>query len=181
MTFAVRVALNRSRQLSGWEFPTLDPSAANLSGFTLRIAARRMRWIAMADQIGFDINAIDVHFIPGTFKISQMRERIVGEIKALACEFTLVVIDTSAAYFEGDDENSSKQASEHARRLRSLTELPGGPCVIVACHPPKNAGDDNMQPRGSGGFIAEVDGNLTAINSAGGFGAAYVATGAGGS
>jgi hypothetical protein len=39
-----------------------------------------MRWIAMADQMGFDIAAIDVHFIAGTFKISEMRERIIAEI-----------------------------------------------------------------------------------------------------
>jgi len=35
-------------------------------------------------------------------------------------------------------------------------------CVLVACHPPKNAADDNMQPRGGGAFLAEIDGNLTA-------------------
>jgi hypothetical protein len=41
-------------------------------------------------------------------------------------------------------------------------ELDGGPCVLVNCHPPKNAADDNLIPRGGGAFIAEVDGNLTA-------------------
>src|SRR5262249_61873320 len=49
-----------------------------------------------------------------------------------------------------------------ASLLRSLTELPGGPCVLVACHPTKNADDNNLQPRGGGAFIAEMDGNLTA-------------------
>jgi hypothetical protein len=122
----------------------------------------RMRWIALAQQMDFDINAIDVHFIPGTFKISELRERIQAEAEQVG-DFALVIIDTSAAYFEGDDENNAKQAGVHARLLRGLTELPGGPCVIVACHPPKNAGEDNMQPRGSGGLIAEMDGNLTAM------------------
>jgi hypothetical protein len=122
----------------------------------------RMRWLALAQQMGFDINAIDVHFIPGTFKISELRERIQAEAEQVG-DFALVIIDTSAAYFEGDDENNAKQAGVHARLLRGLTELPGGPCVMVACHPPKNAGEDNMQPRGSGGLIAEMDGNLTAM------------------
>jgi hypothetical protein len=121
----------------------------------------RMRWIALSEQMDFDIDTIDVHFIPGTFKISELRERIQAEAET-AGEFTLVIIDTSAAYFEGDDENNAKQAGEHARLLRGLTRLSGGPCVLVACHPPKNAGDDNLQPRGSGGLIAEMDGNLTA-------------------
>src|SRR5262249_40868781 len=42
-----------------------------------------------------------------------------------------------------------------------LVSLPGGPCVIVNCHTPKGATDDNLLPRGGGAFLAEVDGNLT--------------------
>jgi hypothetical protein len=45
--------------------------------------------------------------------------------------------------------------------MRSLVTLPGEPCVLVMCHPVKNAGQDNLLPRGGGAFIAEVDGNLT--------------------
>lgn len=121
----------------------------------------RMRWIAMSQVMDFDIDGIDVHFIPGTFKISDMKARIHAEVEALG-GVALVIVDTSAAYFEGEDENDNKQAGDHARLLRSLTTLPGGPCVLVACHPPKNAADDNMQPRGGGAFLAEIDGNLTA-------------------
>ncbi len=121
----------------------------------------QMRWIAMAQQQDFDIDEIDVHFVAGAFKISELRERIRGEIEQLG-DVTLILVDTSAAFFEGDNENDNKQLGEHARRLRSLTDMPGGPCVLVACHPPKNAGDDNLQPRGGGSFIAEIDGNLTA-------------------
>src|SRR5258706_11414842 len=51
----------------------------------------------------------------------------------------------------------------HARRMRTLVTLPGKPCVLLACHPVKNAGDDNLIPRGGGAFIAEIDGNLTAL------------------
>lgn len=120
----------------------------------------RMRWIAMAQQMDFDINSVDVWFIPGTFKISEMKARIHAEVEALG-EVAFVIVDTSAAYFEGDDENDNKQAGDHARVLRSLTALPGGPCVLAACHPPKNAADDNLQPRGGGAFLAEIDGNLT--------------------
>jgi len=52
----------------------------------------------------------------------------------------LVTIDTTAAYFEGDDENSNVQMGRYARGQRSLVELPGGPCVVALCHPVKNAG-----------------------------------------
>jgi hypothetical protein len=120
----------------------------------------RMRWIAMSQHMDFDIGAIDVHFIPGTFKISQLIERVRLEAEALG-GVSFVIVDTSAAFFEGEEENSNVQQGAHARRLRGLVNLPGGPCVVVACHPTKNAADDNLSPRGGGAFIAEMDGNLT--------------------
>jgi hypothetical protein len=121
----------------------------------------RMRWIATAQHMDFDPDEAEVYFIPGTFKISEMLERIEAEARERG-PFDLVTVDTSAAYFEGDQENDNVQQGIHARRLRELVRLHGGPCVIVAAHPPKNAPDDNLQPRGGGSFIAEVDGNLTA-------------------
>jgi hypothetical protein len=121
----------------------------------------QMRWIAMSQQMDFDVDTIDVGFIAGRFSISELKDHIAAEVEATG-DLTLVLVDTSAVYFEGADENDNAQAGSHARLLRSLTGLHGGPCVIVACHPPKNAGADNMQPRGGGSFIAEMDGNLTA-------------------
>ena len=79
----------------------------------------RMRWIAMAQQLDFDINAIEVYFIPGTFKITEMFERVRAEI-ALRGEIAAIFIDTSAAFFEGIDENDNKQAGDHARLLRRI-------------------------------------------------------------
>ncbi len=123
----------------------------------------RMRWIAIAQQMNFDIETIDVHFVPGVFKISELIARVSAEIEALG-DLSLVIIDTSAAFYESDDENSNTQQGIHARRLRSLVTLRGGPCVMVLCHPVKNAADDNLIPRGGGAFIAEMDGNLTCKN-----------------
>jgi hypothetical protein len=121
----------------------------------------RARWIALAQQMHFDIEIIDVHFIPGKFKISQLIKRIHREVAALGgVEF--LIIDTSAAYFETDNENDAMQMLHHAHRLRDLVNLPGGPCVLANCHPVKNATDDNLVPRGGGSFLNESDGNLTA-------------------
>jgi hypothetical protein len=120
-----------------------------------------MRWIAMSQQMDFDLETIDVHFIPKRFKISEAADQIRQEVAALGGA-ALVIIDTSAAFFEGDDENTNPQQQAHAARLRSLIELlPGGPTILVLCHPTKNASDDNLTPRGGGAFIAEGDGNLT--------------------
>ena len=127
----------------------------------------QQRWIAMSQQMDFDADAVDVHFIPGVFKISAMKAAIATEVEKLG-GVALVVVDTTAAYFEGDDENSNTQAGDYARMQRSLIDtLPGGPTIIALCHPVKNAPDDNLLPRGGGAYLNEVDGNLTALQDDG--------------
>ena len=120
----------------------------------------RMRWIAMAHYLDFDPDAVDVHFIAGTFGVAEMFERIKADVEKIG-DVDMIVVDTSAAYFHGDDENSNSQLGAHARNLRMLTTLPGKPVVYAACHPIKNADPSNLLPRGGGAFIAEMDGNLT--------------------
>jgi AAA domain len=120
----------------------------------------QMRWIALAQQMDFDPETIDVHFRPGAFKISELIDQIKAEVQALGGA-SLIIVDTNAAFYEGDDENSNTQQGTPARRLRSLVEIEGGPCALVPGHPAKNASDDNLQPRGGSSFIAEVDGNLS--------------------
>jgi len=102
-----------------------------------------------------------ISFIPGTFSIEAMRTKIEAEMKRLG-GVDLVIIDTSAAYFNGKDELSNTEMGAHARMLRTLTTLPGEPCVLVLCHPVKHVTDPSqLLPRGGGAFLAEVDGNLT--------------------
>ncbi len=120
----------------------------------------RMRWLGLTMAMGIDPEAADVHFIDGVVPLSQTAEHIAEEIKRKGLAPALVIIDTAAAYNEGDEENSNNQAGDYARRLRSLTKLSGGPCVVVLCHPAKNAGDDALIPRGGGAFLNEVDGNI---------------------
>lgn len=122
------------------------------------------RWIAMGEHSGFDVNTVDVHFVPGATKLSEIASRITAEATAIG-DLALVIVDTSAATFEGDDENGNVDAGTHARRMRSLTELRGRPSVLVLCHPVKNATTENLVPRGGGAFIAEIDGNLCARKS----------------
>jgi hypothetical protein len=93
-------------------------------------------------------------------KPEQLEERL----QALADNgrpFSLVMIDTLAAFFDGDDMNDNVQGGQFMRRLRPLTRLPGLPSVIVAAHPVKNAAEDNLVPYGGGAILNEVDGNLT--------------------
>lgn len=125
-----------------------------------------MRWIGMAHETGFDLEEMDVYFIRDRFSVPEALESIREQVQELGGA-DLIVVDTSAAYFHGTDENGNTELGKHARDLRALTTLPGRPCVMVACHPTKNAGQDNLLPRGGGAFIAEVDGNLTLAKSDG--------------
>lgn len=119
-----------------------------------------MRWIGAAHHAGFDTDTIDVHFVPGVFDITKMFAQVSAAVQRVGGA-SMVIIDTSAAYFTGDDENGNVAMGKHARNLRQLTTLPGSPCVLVACHPTKNADQSNLLPRGGGAFLAELDGNLT--------------------
>jgi DNA polymerase len=117
----------------------------------------RMRVIG-DDSILGNRGSGNIIFVPGVFDT----DALLHEVAALG-ELDLVIVDTSAAYFLGDDENSNAEMGEHARKLRRLITLPGGPCVLVLCHPIKHAADPTqLLPRGGGAFLAEVDGNLTA-------------------
>jgi hypothetical protein len=122
------------------------------------------RWIALAAHMGFDPTAIEVYFTDRRFKISEMKQAIGDEAAARGGNFGLVIVDTSPAFFEGDDENSRSQMGAHAMLLRSLINtVPGGPSVLALCHPTKNPDLDNLLPAGGGTFLNEVDGNLTAV------------------
>jgi hypothetical protein len=119
----------------------------------------RMRWLATTPQFGLTPEDFDVRFVDGGGKLSQIGPIIRREVGT--DEYSFIVIDTSAAYFDGDDDNNNIQSLAHAKRMRELTKLPGNPAVLACCHPVKNASEDNLLPRGGGAFLNEVDGNLT--------------------
>lgn len=118
----------------------------------------RARFITMADHCQFDPTTINMRFVGGVIDIAASLTTLRAEaIKDLV----LVIVDTAAAYFKGDDSNSNAQQGDYARLLRQLTFLPGKPAVLVNCHPVKNASSDNLVPVGGGAFLNEVDGNMT--------------------
>jgi hypothetical protein len=126
----------------------------------------RMRWIAFAQNMDFDVNAVAVYFVEGRFSLSKSLQLLRSEAERHGGEFGLVIVDTGPTFFEGKDENENKQLGDHACMLRSLINaIPGGPCVVANCHPTKNAQPDQLIPRGGGAFLAEADGNLTAAKT----------------
>jgi hypothetical protein len=111
---------------------------------------------------GLDLNTIPLTVMP--YAGREQAEIAIAELIHDRQEVALIIIDTSTAYFAGDDENDNKAALEHAKWLRSISRrVPGNPTVLVCCHPIKNAPEDNMLPRGGGAFVNEMDGNLACI------------------
>jgi RecA-family ATPase len=100
----------------------------------------RMRWIALAQQMDFDADAIEVYFIEGVFRISKMTNTLKAEAERIGGEFGLIIVDAGPVFYEGDDENNRNQQGKHAEMLRGLINaIPGKPSVLANVHPVKNA------------------------------------------
>jgi len=121
---------------------------------------QKARIISTMSEFGFA--PADDYFtvLAGAEAIGILKDEIPAETTALG-KIGLVIVDTSIAYFGGDDENASVDMQAHGRMFRELSVNLGGATVLILCHPTKNPGRDNLLPRGSGGFLNEIDGNLT--------------------
>ncbi len=123
----------------------------------------RLRLIGMEALMGFDRSDLDLLIIDQVFDLEKNLDRIRKEVGEFGGNIGLVFIDTSAAMFQGDDDNNNIQALAHAKSQRKLCELPGRPCVVPLVHPTKHVSKpDDLLPRGGGAYLNEVDGNLTA-------------------
>jgi hypothetical protein len=120
----------------------------------------RARFLVLAEAYGFDAEQLKMRFVAGVIDIAAQMPVIAAAAGAID-DLILVIVDTAAAYFLGDETNSNAQQGAFARVLRRLTMLPGLPAVLVNCHPVKNATQDNLLPMGGSAFTNEVDGNLT--------------------
>lgn len=106
------------------------------------------------------------YVLPAAFPLTvEEADALKQEISDLGRDFALIVGDTAASFFGGDDENDNVQAGHYARTWRTLCACPGGPAVMPLCHPVKNAARDNLLPRGGGAFLNELDGNLVLWSS----------------
>ena len=86
-----------------------------------------MRWIKLAEEMGVDVNTDRIIWLGARLPLSNKttRRQIDAEVASLG-EVALVVADTSAAFFEGDEENSNVQLGNHARMLRTFVDPPAG-------------------------------------------------------
>lgn len=120
------------------------------------------RLIATAQLYGIPLDRLEdrIIFRPGADRLLAITEPLKQEASAIG-EFALVVIDTSAAFYSYENEDDNVDSRQHGQDARRFIDLPGKPAVLMACHPVKNAGKDQLIPRGGSGLINELDGNLT--------------------
>ena len=120
----------------------------------------RARFLVLAQAYGFEPEQLKMRFVAGVISLVTRMAEIRAEAETID-NLVLVIVDTAAAYFPGDETNSNSQQGAYARILRELTNLRGKPAVLVNCHPVKNASRENLLPMGGSAFVNEVDGNLT--------------------
>jgi hypothetical protein len=117
---------------------------------------------AACQVYGLDPEALPIHIMPGNFPVNpESAELLKQKINASRNAYGVIVGDSVAAYFAGDNENDNVQMGACARNWRVLTTCNGNPAVIALAHPVKTPDRENLLPRGGGAFIAEIDANLT--------------------
>jgi RecA-family ATPase len=121
------------------------------------------RCFAACETYSIDAAKLPIHFLPGNFPMTEeAAERLKQMIDDLEVPIALIIGDSAAAFFPGDNDNDNVQQGSFARSsLRILNRCQGKPGVMILCHPVKNAAKDNLLPRGGGAFLNELDVNLT--------------------
>jgi RecA-family ATPase len=99
----------------------------------------RMRLMIAAFLLNVDVRDLAARLV--VLDVRTKPEEVFAKLAAASesGNFSLVLADTFAAWFDGKDINGNVQAGEFVRRVRPLTSLPGNPSVLVAAHPTKGA------------------------------------------
>jgi hypothetical protein len=121
----------------------------------------RMRFMVACYCLGIDAKALGDNVLVSDNRVRP--EEIVAWAKETGEAFTLIVADTWQAFFDGREPNNNAEAVGFTRRFRPLAVIKGNPVVLIAAHPPKQAGDDSLLPYGGGATLNEVDGNFTLL------------------
>ena len=161
---AIQVALRTGHRFAGREVTSgtvLAMAGENPDDYAMHLKATLQQLGIHPDELGTGLDRSHLMVIPGVFGIGYELDWLQEQIASVCSDVVAVFVDTSAAFYSAEDENDNVSMRRHASMLRELTNLPGNPTVFVLCHPTKNATKDNLQPRGGGAFLAEVDVNLT--------------------
>jgi hypothetical protein len=166
---ALQVALRTGRPFAGREVTqgsVLVLAGENPDDYAMHLLATLQQLGLAATDLSAPAGGFSI--VPGTFDVLGNLDHIKRAVERNVGNLVAVFVDTSAAFYGGDDENDNVGMRRHASMLRELTLLPGRPTVFVLCHPTKTAMREGLLPRGGGAFLAEIDGNLTVWKDAAG-------------
>lgn len=123
----------------------------------------QMRLRGMVEQEELDQAVIDKILVKlNVFSLRRNMKDIGNTLEELD-DVVLIIIDSKLVFFEGDSEDDNKQAAQQAMDLQMLTQMHGNPAVLVLSHPAKAVREQqNLEPRGGGAFLNQIDANLTA-------------------
>ena len=110
---------------------------------------------------GMDPSDVDIDWIGGAFSLSNRMPELVSRMENANRPYGVVIIDSSTAYFLGEDENSNTEMHGYYQKFRTLANLTYNPTIFVLAHPAKYADQQNMVPRGGGAIYATTDGNAS--------------------
>jgi hypothetical protein len=160
LLIAVLVAIRQGQKLGDHAVEhgrVLYIVAENATDVRMRLMAKLERMDVSREEINQTLLFIETD----GKNLKKDMPRIIEEVKVF-WDVALVIVDTSAATFCGDDENSNPQMIAHAKDQRDLCNLPGRPTVLSLCHPIKHVtAQDQLLPRGGGAYVNETDGNFT--------------------
>jgi archaellum biogenesis ATPase FlaH len=120
-----------------------------------------LKWQYAAALAARNIQTADIHFVQGHFSLDQWTEVLKAKMATMP-QLKLIIVDSLQAFFEGDSDNDNTQMVEMARKFRRLADVGDRPAMLIIAHPAgKTPTKDMLVPRGGGGFLNEIDGNLT--------------------
>lgn len=121
----------------------------------------RLKLQAAVERYGLSKELLDERLV--VIRADMTPAEIYKQAKKLG-PFDLAIVDTlqAAASVAGVPTNDNDEMLKLARGFRAcFVSLPGNPAVLVAAHPIKSAGEDDLVPYGGGSLLNEFDINLT--------------------
>jgi len=120
----------------------------------------RARFAVAAPAMSIAPEASNLHVLDASFILADRGEELRQLVDSVGAALVIVDTDQAVSLGAGAEENDNAERMLHAKRLRELTRCNSRPTVLDLCHPRKNAGRDELTPRGGSAFLNEIDGNL---------------------
>ena len=120
-----------------------------------------LKWQYAAAIAARGLKRSNIKFVQGHFSLDQWTDVLKAKLEAMP-NIKLIIIDSLQAFFEGDSDNDNTQMVEMARKFRRIGNVSSKPAMMIIAHPSgKTPTKETLVPRGGGGFLNEIDGNLT--------------------